>query len=315
MKIKDFTDIKLYNICNTQKDSPTIGDYFELVIERITKQSRDGLIGLSQNIFIISTLIEKIIKDTLVTVNASLVLKNVDLEKILILSGKSKRFVKSVQTQDIECASISELTKRFFNLKQGIQNCEQGLHSFFKIRNKFVHPLVQTEIDVVKANLHLVKDAIPFLKNYIRVDDELWGYFNKIKEVVHDQYKESLVKYIIAFRRKSKSFSLIEIKQLLAKSMKLDQNEILETKNMVCPACFNGGVDFISGVEWEWEHGETTPYAYQIIKCRVCGIEFDISQFKELVENHELYFKDTLDISDWNELYDHHFNRNYYDDI
>lgn len=315
MNQKKLTYNKLYNAINSYNSHPTIGDSFKFLVESIIHIPEERTFSLIQNIFFASTLIESIIKEVLIEVNPALVLKTVEIDDIIILLDKKDLLLKPKENHVIICDDLKKLIARGALVNDVILRYETGLYSFFKIRNSLVHPLYANEIDFYNASTALFNQAIPFIENYIEIEESLWRDFLKVKTVIHDEFRENLVKVIIKHQTLAKRFNKFEVEELRTKIPQLDITESFIEKRLLCIACKNLSLDYISGVDFEQKDGGVLAQSYEYCKCRVCDIVFDNYKIDEIITNSKLYITNPKEILEWESAYRLFHEHHEYDDI
>ena len=297
-------------ILSVKDDKLTAEKMFNRVLKNFIRTptgrtSTDVIFKLLETLILTGIIIETIIKNKLRTINPALILESVDPVNIALVSGKKKKLIDKceIRVSDIKSAPITTLLDRFskfFDTGRYLIS----LRNYFTLRNKIVHSAQNVSLEENKIALLLTKSIFPFIRQYVDAEEQTWIGVEKIAFVAHDMYKANLVREILEYRKRARKISPDKVKQLIMAAPKIQINESVLGENLICPACHNASMDFITGVEAEYEGpGEYSVNEYNNISCRVCEIALEKSDIEEIIKNSEHFFSPSEDqLAEWRDV-------------
>ncbi len=297
---------------SVEHEDLTMGRMFERVLMNFTSMpAPTSVFILLETLILTSILIESIIKNGLKEINPVLILDSIDPINVALISGKKKELISrtAIETSDIKSAPITVLLDRFAKF-YNVEKYLTRLRSYFNLRNKIVHSAECVVLEENKIAILLTKNIFPFIKEYVDVKDHLWQEVEKIAFVAHSTYEANLVRVVLKHRKRAEKLPAKKLEELKTTAHPIERNEVKLGGSLVCPACHNNTMDFIAGVEAEYEGpDEYSTNTYEYAFCRVCELVLEKDEIQGIMTKPECYFSPTKeDLEDWNVVIGQNFN-------
>jgi hypothetical protein len=248
----------------------------------------------------LATGVELLLKDLLEKICPALVLDKVDDAGLQIAKAfnleKRLRSPKEVDNLDLRTAPFPTLMLRvgkFYDIEAYVGQLTR-LH---KIRNSLVHH--RGKVDVLETNLLLVKYVFPFIEGIgkydktlgLRISSATWKKIRQLEAQSVDVLTSQLAKKIAHHSSLASRLSKQKVAVLARSEVEQgSRNETVVEDNLRCLACGNDTVSIFQDFDVDYdESGPSGGYFVFSLRCRVCGVELDEDEIRQVISNFGAY--------------------------
>ncbi len=274
-------------------------DFLKEAIDDLIKGSADMRM-LVNSIIKAAVSAELLMKQKLMGICPALLLEKIDdsginLARVYEMEDMVRK--EALSSNPIKTVRFEILLKRAVAYQVIEEKDKEFLTKLGKHRNAILHH--KETIDADKIRILLARDTFPLLKRLIPSDSiilgdrQVWETLNKISNDSIPGVVADMQANFAEHKKVRSGLSAKEISDRTGAAVQKGEGEIIEQRDLLCPACNEPSMAALIGADAEDEGDGMMLTAYSRMECRVCGLILDdddiedVRNYSSMLENGE----------------------------